>query len=108
MNLYVSLAEAKAHLRITDNDHDPEVQATADRAVAVILDYVAKGRTRFPDPTVPAPLTPDGLIVQSAALDFLGSLYEHRGDDYGINTPDAEVWQAIRRKLARLRNPAFA
>lgn len=108
MNDYVSLIEAKAHLRITDTDHDTEVQATADRAVAIVLDYVEAGRTRFPDPSAPEPGTPHGLIVQAAALDLLGSLYEHRGDDYGINPPDLEVWNAIRRKLSRLRNQALA
>lgn len=106
-NTLVTVALAKSHLRITDNDHDTEVETKADHAAAVITDYVAKGRTRYPEP-FPDPASAEWLIAQSAALDLLACLYEHRGDDLGINAPDAEVWNAIRRKLSRMRDPALA
>src|SRR4051812_6869347 len=36
----VTLAQAKTHLRITDTDHDTEVQLKLDQAEAIILDYL--------------------------------------------------------------------
>jgi len=107
MNLLLTLAQAKEHLRITDSDHDTEVQSKTDSAAAIISDYVSSGRTRWDTP-LPATDSDGWIIMQTAALELLASMYEHRGDDYGVNAPDEEVWNAIRRKLSRLRDPAFA
>jgi len=106
----ISLATAKMHLRITDNDHDADVQLKADQASAIVFDYIVAGRTRWPEPDNVPTWTPEtvDLSAQAAMLDVLTCLYEHRGDDYGINAPDSELWQAISRKLARLRDPAIA
>lgn len=105
---YVDLTAAKRHLRILDSDHDLDVTAKMEQAESIILDYLISGRTRYDDPTLPEPATMGGLIIQSAILEILTGLYEHRGDDFGINDPDSELWNALRRKLARLRDPAVA
>ena len=105
---YVDLTAAKRQLRITDSAHDADVTAKMEQAEAIIVDYVASGRTRMDDPTLPLPATMGGLIIQSAILEVLTGLYEHRGDDFGINDPDSELWEALRRKLYRLRDPAVA
>jgi hypothetical protein len=100
----LTLADAKTHLRITDNDHDSDVTQKLQQASAIVVDFVLSGRTRWTDPGTPA----DDPIVQSAILDVLTGLYEHRGDDYGVDAPDEELWNAITRRLARLRDPAIA
>lgn len=105
---YVALPAAKAHLRISDDDHDGDIQSKLNQAESIILELVASGRTRRVEPAPPAPGTSGGLILQSAILELLAGLYEHRGDDFGVNQPDEELWNAIRRKVARLRDPALA
>ena len=106
--IYVDLTVAKRHLRIKDSDHDSDVTAKMEQAESIISDYLLSGRTRLPDPTLPIPGSIGGLIIQSAILEILTGLYEHRGDDFGVNDPDSELWNALRRKLARLRDPAVA
>jgi Phage gp6-like head-tail connector protein len=105
---YATLAIAKAHLRVTDTAHDTDIQLKLDQAEAIITNYIVAGRTRRDDTSVPAEGTAEGSIIQSAILELVTGLYEHRGDDFGINQPDEELWNAIRRKLARLRDPALA
>lgn len=98
----IELPVAKGHLRITDADHDADVQLKADQASAIVVDFLkAQADPDWTPQTV-------NLIVQSAILDVLTCLYEHRGDDFGINNPDAGLWDAIGRRLARLRDPAVA
>lgn len=108
MATYVTLPAAKDHLRITDSAHDADVTAKLEAAEAIILDYLIAGRTRLPDPTLPIAASMGGLIIQSAILELLTGLYEHRGDDFGVDMPDDELWCAVRRKLMRLRDPALA
>ena len=104
----IDLATAKLHLRITDSDHDSDVQLKADQASAVVLDYVVKGRSRWDDPLIGLTAGDLDPNVQAAMLDVLSALYEHRGDDYGVDNPDGALWEAITRRLARLRDPALA
>ena len=108
MATYVTLPAAKDHLRITDTAHDADVTAKLEQAESIILDYLISGRTRYEDPSLPIPTSIGGLIIQSSILELLTGLYEHRGDDYGVDDPDSELWNAIRRKLMRLRDPALA
>jgi Phage gp6-like head-tail connector protein len=108
MATYATLQAAKDHLRITDTAHDADVTAKLEQAESIILDYLISGRTRYIDPSLPIPASMGGLIIQSAILELLTGLYEHRGDDFGVDDPDSELWNAVRRKLARLRDPALA
>lgn len=90
---------AKKHLRITDSDHDAEIQTKLDQAGAIIGDYLkAQANPLWNEDTTPA-------VVQSAVLLMLGHLNENRGSDMRA---DDEVWAAIERLLMRLRDPALA
>lgn len=95
----VTLAEAKTHLRVTTDAQDADIQAKADQASAIVLDYL-KGRAdeAWTDATVPRP-------VKAGVLLMLTHLYEHRGDDPAT---DADLWDAIGRLLVRFRDPALA
>lgn len=101
----VSLQTAKMRLRITDSLHDADVQWSLDAAQATILDYLAEAV----DDSWTALTVPE--IVEAAILMYTTHLYEHRGDDMfptaSGSTPDAAVWDAIRRLLARLRMQAI-
>jgi hypothetical protein len=98
----LTLATAKLHLRISDTAHDADVQLKADQASAIVVDYLKADA----DPTWTPETVP--LVVQSTMLSVLACLYEHRGDDYGVDDPDAALWTAIEKRLARLRKPAYA
>jgi hypothetical protein len=105
----VTLNAAKIHLHIplTTTDRDTDVQAIADRAGAIILDYL-KSRA-VAEWTVETPLPVGGIAVPgpvaAATLLMVGHLDEHRGDDMKA---DADLWLAIERLLVRFRDPALA
>jgi hypothetical protein len=95
----IDLDIAKKHLRITDSDHDAEIQTKLDQAGAIVTDYLkAQADPTWNEDTTPA-------VVQSAVLLMLGHLNENRGPDMRA---DNEVWAAIERLLMRLRDPAVA
>lgn len=108
MATYVTIDQAKEHVREFQPARLADLTLKLDQAEAIILDYVAAGRTRREDPTLPGLGTAGGAIIGACVLDLLAGLYEHRGDDYGLDVPDFELWNAIARKLARLRDPAIA
>lgn len=102
----IPLADAKVRLRVTDTTHDTEIAREVLIAQNVILDYLKKGADpAWTEATLPWP-------VRAAIEDMLTHRYEHRGDDMSPTqsgaTPDADVWEAIDRKLARFRDPALA
>jgi hypothetical protein len=99
----VTLAQAKAHLRITTPALDPgdvDIQLKLDQAEAIILDYLQDNpaASAWTAATVPGPVTAVILLM-------LARLYEHRGD---ADKEDENTWVAINRLLVRLRNPAIA
>lgn len=101
MAALVSFAVAKSHLRITDTDHDAEIQSKLEIASAEIVNYLdVQADPLWDEDTAP-------LDVQGATLKRLGCLYEHRGDD-GASNDEEKNWDEIGRILARRRNPAFA
>jgi hypothetical protein len=104
----ITLAVAKTHLRITDTDHDVDVQLKLDQAEAQILDYVKPLRTgeARPDwPWTPATLP---LPVQSAMLIFLRYLYDaERGDEPSAQDP-TKIWQVIESVVKQHRDQAIA
>jgi hypothetical protein len=99
----VTLATAKSHLRITDADHDTDVQQKLSAASASIRDYL-KDRN---DPTwTPTTVPP---WIESSVLLLLGHLYEHRGDEFGPSqSNDEKVWNAIGMLCRRSTDPALA
>lgn len=99
----VTLATAKAHLRITDGAHDADVEQKVTAASATIRDYL-KDRN---DPTW-TPITVPPWIGQAVLL-LVAHLYEHRGDAFGpAQDNDDRVWEAIANLCRRSRDPALA
>lgn len=96
----VTLATAKAHLRITVTTDDADIQLKLDQAEATILDYLDTSV----DAAWVSPATAPGWVT-SAILLWTARLYEHRGDEDG---EDERTWDAITRILVRSRNPALA
>lgn len=113
MAALVDFETAKTHLRVTDTDHDAEIQQKLDHASGIIVDRLMKS-THWA-PIVAAWTVADApLPVQAAILDMLGALYEHRGDDValipsgGAAPFDEAVWDGIERKIKRFTDPALA
>ena len=96
----VTLATAKAHLRITSTDDDTDIQLKLDQAEATILEYLDTSA----DAAWISPATAPGPVT-AAILLWLTRLFEHRGDD---DEADAVTWAAIERILVRSRNAAIA
>jgi len=105
----MSTDEAAAHLREVLDGMPTEKLADLELKIliasAVVLDYL-KGQA---DPTWDETTVP--LVVKAAALQYLGMLWEHRGDDetsgsYGSDF-DARAWDAMDRILKRRRDPTL-
>jgi len=99
----VTLATAKQHLRVYDDDHDPDITQKIAAASASIRDYLKdRNDPLWTDTTAPP------WIGQSVLL-LLAHLYEHRGDEFGgAQDNDARVWEAIANLCRRSRDPALA
>lgn len=100
-----TLDQAKTHLRITDTDHDADVQQKLDTAQELICAYLGDAA----DPAWDATTAPKA--VTHAVLLLLTHYYEHRGDDMAPTvagaTPDADVWKAVQNDLAMYRDPTL-
>lgn len=100
----IAFQTGKDHLRVTDDDHDAEIQSKLTMAEGIIVDYLkAQADPSWDETTTPVP-------VQAAVLIMLGFLYEHRGEDLeaGAGDFDEGAWNAVGRLLMRLRDPALA
>jgi hypothetical protein len=100
----LALDVAKEHLKITDADHDAEVQREADAASAAILIYLDTKA----DPTWTVATLPDD--VRQAMLLLLGYFDAERGgpgvDDRSSVDPE-QTWKAIASLLMRRRMPSI-
>lgn len=99
MAALLTLEDAKQHLRITDTDHDVDVQVALDAAEGIILDYL-----KVPIPSVWTAASVPPSVTAAIRL-MLAELYEHRGDDL---TNNERLWNGIAALLMRLRDPALA
>lgn len=102
----LTLDVAKEHLRITDTDHDAEVQREADAASLAIVGYL--------DTKADPAWTPDTLPddVRQSMLLLLGLFDAERGGP-GIERrtsvdPAEMTWKAVERLLMRRRIPGLA
>ena len=91
----ITLADAKAHLRVDGSDDDADVQAKLNEASAIILDYL-KWNT---SPVMDDITAPDH--VKAACKLVLGDLYAEREGG-------APISPAVQALLVRSRDPAFA
>ena len=98
----LTLAEAKAHLYITDSAHDAEVAQKLASAEERILAYLG--------PAADASWTPASapLYVKHAILNLLAHGYEHRGDDLANNRAEAIIWKELQNALSFYRDPGLA
>ncbi|MCA8314738.1 head-tail connector protein [Burkholderia multivorans] len=96
MSDLITLAQAKAQLRITDSDSDAELADLVTAASAIVVNYLKTDTAAsYTVDTVPA-------HVRTAVLLVLGSLYEDRE---GANDP---IGPAVQSLLMRDRDPALA
>jgi len=102
----VEFEVAKAHLRITDDDHDEEIQRKLDQAEEEIYTYLNSTgcwNDEWVDPDTTS------LVVQAAVLKLLGGRYEHRGDDSSTaDNHEMALWDELHRTLGALKKPALA
>jgi hypothetical protein len=100
---FVTLAQAKAHLRIAtpaDDPGDVALQDQIDRAEAVILDYLKDD-----------PPTAGDLVITQAVLLTLAELDRFRGDDegaYSQGVTAGDLSPVVTNLLRRHRTPAIA
>jgi hypothetical protein len=94
MAALVTLAEAKAHLRVLANDQDTDITMKALAASDIVIDYIKRPAHGWTDTTAPA-------LVKAAILLVLGALFEDReGGD--------PISDAVKSLLHRYRDPAYA
>jgi|GraSoiStandDraft_4_1057263.scaffolds.fasta_scaffold10257_5 hypothetical protein len=96
--MLATLAEAKAHLQITDDTRDAEVTQFLELASAQVFDYVGSRADPLWDETTAPP------VVRAATLKAVVWNWQHRGDD----SDETQVWTAIGQLLMRTRDPALA
>jgi len=93
-----TLAEAKAHLQITDATRDAEVTQFLELASAQVFDYIGTRADPLWDQLTAPP------VVRAATLKAVVWNWEHRGDD----SDESALWSAIGALLMRTRDPALA
>ena len=109
----ITIAQAKAHLRIDTDSLVPSDTADADlllkmaQAEHLVLDYLKTPMTSPPYWTDETDVPP---LVQAAILYQLGELYRFRGDDSGKadRATDGSLAPIVEGMLRRYRDPALA
>ncbi len=89
----VTLAEAKAHLRVLNTDHDTDITMKMGQASDIIIDYIKTPDHGWTDSTAPN-------LIKAAILLVLGTLFDERE---GAGIPDG-----VKDILWRYRDPALA
>jgi len=100
MTPLVSLADAKAHLHVTDPARDAEVQSKIDQASDAIAKYID---VRFDDTWTETTAPP---VVQAAVLELLALMWRDRGDV--DDDSDAKTWRHIEILLKQTRDPVVS
>lgn len=95
--MLIDLATAKRTLRVLGNHDDLEIQQAADRASAIVIDYIKRPDHGWTAQTVP-------LHIQAAICIVLKRLYDDRAGEL----EGGFLSQAVRDLLWRERDPAMA
>lgn len=96
--MFVTLAQAKAHLYIpiiAGDPRDPDLTAKLDAAEATILDYIgrtAAGQLRVDEWIAAVPPAAPAFVLHAILLQF-GELCRYRGDD--LDTPKRDEYQDL-------------
>lgn len=99
--LLVSLTTAKAHLQITDSDHDADIAAKLEAAQDLVVAKLgAAADETWTEQTVPRP-------ISHAILLALDALYERRGGDE-TNEELRKALQTVDLLIALYRDPALS
>jgi hypothetical protein len=112
MVAFVTLQQAKRHLRIAYGDEDEDLQDKVEQASAIIVDYLKMpdhGWTDAQDGSPPTRSTAP-MVVQAATLLMLSTLWEFREGEAqpNYNQADGYLPKAVTALLHRLREPAYA
>jgi hypothetical protein len=102
----ITLDMAKQQLKVTDALRDVEITQKMAQAEDVILRYLKPQRTDEDRPDYPWTIATVPPAVQDAILLYLTHLDRNRGD--AIDDQDEQVWLAIERRTAQLRDKALA
>jgi hypothetical protein len=96
--MIVSMAEARAHLRVDHTDEDDDISLKLDAAEAEVLEYIQRPApwTDADGNEIPAPAP-----IKAAVLMVLGDLYANREE--GIVGATHSINPTARRLLARYR-----
>lgn len=98
MTMLVTLAEAKAHLKVETADGDAEITLLTKAASEGVLRYI-KAATE-------ADIPPDGVdSVKAATLLQIGNLFRFRGD---VENPETVLSPTVKAVLHGLRAPTLA
>lgn len=89
----VTLAEAKDHLRIDDDDQDADINSKRLAASAIVIDYIKRPLHGWTEETAPP-------LIKSAVLIMLGELFANR--------EAADLPPGAKAILYRQRDPALA
>lgn len=99
MTALVTMARARAHLRMVGATQDEELAAKMEEASAIVLDYVTtEGKDAWTAESVPG-------VVSSAVLLVLGALWSGRA---GAEDAPEPLSDPVRNLLRRHRDPALA
>lgn len=93
MTQLVSLAAAKAQLRVLHDDDDEDIDRKLSEATGIVIDYLKRPDHGWTEETVPYPVSASIKLVLTGLWD------DREGDPL---TP------AVKNLLRRLRDPALA
>ena len=110
MAALITLAQAKAQLRVTYTDEDTVITEYLEQASQLVLDFIKATydeddvATRPPDwtlATVPRP-------IQAAVLMVTAHLWRFRGDEAAGTATDGPIQERVQMMLSMYRDPALA
>jgi hypothetical protein len=102
----ITIDQARAQCRIIGDAQDTELIWKMAQAEDVILRYLKPALTDEPRPDWPWTIDTVPPAAQDAILLYLGHLWRNRGD--ALDAEDEQVWLAIERRTAQLRDKALA
>jgi hypothetical protein len=106
--MFITIEEAKRHLRIDDDADVDDVELKAMAATGAVRNYLKSGADAYFDQS--GVLMPDAVpyVVKAATLLMLGYLYKDRDEDSAGAYEQGYLPKPVTALLYSLRSPAFA